>query len=68
MARKVVDCREHPSQQNCSLTISGEENDVLQAVTQHAVSMHGEKDTPELRKMIRDSMKDEMETTTQKAS
>ncbi|MGO8894441.1 MAG: putative quinol monooxygenase [Streptosporangiaceae bacterium] len=39
MSRKVADCRDFPSQTNCTLTISGEEDEVLTAATQHAVSV-----------------------------
>jgi predicted small metal-binding protein len=59
MARKMVDCREYPSQSKCSLTIAGEEDEVVRAATLHAVDVHGEKDTPELRSMIRKSLKEE---------
>ena len=39
MARKVADCRDFPSENGCTLTISGEEDEVvLAAATQHAVS------------------------------
>ncbi|MET7305729.1 MULTISPECIES: DUF1059 domain-containing protein [unclassified Streptomyces] len=59
MARKVVDCRKYPSVTNCSLTISGEEEEVLRAATEHAVSVHEHTDSPELRQQIRASMEDE---------
>jgi hypothetical protein len=39
--RKVIDCREFPSESKCSLTISGTEAEVLKAATEHAVSSHG---------------------------
>ncbi len=58
MARKFVDCREHPSDVKCSLTIAGEEEEVMKAATQHAVSAHGEQDTPELREHIRGMLHD----------
>lgn len=58
--RKVADCREFPSENNCSLTISGTEEEVLAAATEHAVSAHGHSDTPELREQIRGMMKDEI--------
>ncbi|NOK08919.1 DUF1059 domain-containing protein [Corallococcus exercitus] len=59
MSRKTMDCREAPSESNCSLTITGEEDEVLRAAVEHAISVHGEKDSPELREMIRGSLKDE---------
>ena len=57
--RKVADCRLFPSEKNCTLTISGTEEEVLDAATQHAVSAHGHADTPELRQQIRAMLKDE---------
>jgi len=58
--RKVADCREYPSESNCTLTISGEEDEVLRAASEHAVSVHGHTDTPELREQIRTMLKDEV--------
>jgi predicted small metal-binding protein len=60
MARKVADCRDMPSENGCSLTIAGEEEEVLTAATQHAVASHGHEDTAELREMIRSGLKDEV--------
>lgn len=57
--RKVIDCRWFPSDSKCSLAISGTEEEVLKAATEHAVSSHGEKATPELKEEIRKMMKDE---------
>lgn len=51
--RKVADCRKFPSEKNCSLTISGTEEEVVKAATEHAISSHGHKDTPELREQVR---------------
>jgi hypothetical protein len=59
MTRKVADCRDMPSERGCTLTISGEEDEVLTAATQHAVASHGHQDSPELREMIRGGLKDE---------
>jgi predicted small metal-binding protein len=60
MARKMADCREWPSDVGCTLTISGEEEEVVRAATEHAVSVHGEHDTPEMRAQIRSALKDEV--------
>ena len=49
MARVMADCRRWPSDTNCSLTIIGEEDEVVEAAAQHAVSVHGHEDSPELR-------------------
>jgi len=51
--RKVADCRRFESDNNCTLTIIGEENEVLDVAAQHAVSAHGHADGPELREQIR---------------
>ena len=60
MSRKVADCREFPSESGCSLTISGEEEEVVRAASEHAVSVHGHEDTPELREQVRGMLKDEV--------
>ena len=57
--RKVADCRLFPSEKNCSLTIAGTEEEVLEIAVQHAVASHGHKNTPELRSQIRAMLKDE---------
>lgn len=56
MARKMIDCRKQPSESGCTLTIAGEEDEVLDAATAHAVTRHGHGDTPELREMLRGSL------------
>jgi predicted small metal-binding protein len=58
--RKVADCRDYPSESNCTLTISGEEDEVLRAAAEHAVSVHGHTDSPEFREQIRSTLKDEV--------
>lgn len=60
MSRKVADCREFPSESNCSLTISGEEDEVLRAAAEHAVSVHGHTDGPQLRAELKSLLKDEV--------
>jgi hypothetical protein len=59
MPRKVADCRRFPSESKCSLTIIGEEDEVLRAAAEHAVSVHSHEDTPELREQIRGMLEDE---------
>jgi hypothetical protein len=59
MTRKVADCRQFPSESGCTLTLSGEEDEVLRAAVLHAVHHHGHEDTPELREQIRSMLKDE---------
>lgn len=59
MGRKVADCRDFPSESNCTLTIAGEEGEVVTAAAQHAVSVHGHQDNEELRSWLKDNLKDE---------
>lgn len=59
MTRYFVDCREMPSESNCTLTISGEGEEVLRAATQHAMHVHGHADSAELRAGIQAQMKEE---------
>lgn len=59
MRRKVSDCRDMPNDAGCTLLISGEEEEVIRAAAEHGVSVHGEIDSPELRAMIRNNLKDE---------
>lgn len=58
--RKKIDCRDYPSETHCSLVISGEEEEVVRAASEHAVSVHGHTDGPELRDQIRASLKNEV--------
>jgi predicted small metal-binding protein len=53
MARMMADCRRFPSETNCSLTIVGEEDEVVRAAAEHAASVHGHEDTPEMREQIK---------------
>ena len=57
--RKSIDCRDYPSEKNCSLKISGTEAEVLDAAVQHAVTAHGHESSAELREEIRSLLKDE---------
>lgn len=57
MTRKYIDCREHPSTSRCTVALSADsEDELLEAACQHAVAVHGERDTPELRRMIRQAI------------
>jgi predicted small metal-binding protein len=50
MGRMFVDCREMPGDKKCSVAIAADnETELLDAVVQHAVAVHGAKDTPQLR-------------------
>ena len=41
MARKSIDCRDHPDDTGCTLYLSGEEDEVIRAAAEHAASVHG---------------------------
>jgi hypothetical protein len=53
MARMMADCRRWASDTNCSLTIIGEEDEVVRAAAEHVLSVHGHADSPEFREEIR---------------
>ncbi len=54
MTRLYIDCREFPSDINCSVAISADsEEELLNAAVQHAVAVHGHDDTPEFRQQLR---------------
>jgi predicted small metal-binding protein len=59
MGRKFIDCREMPSEVNCTIAIMADtEDEILEAAVQHAVAVHKHRDTPELRDQIRRMIKD----------
>lgn len=55
--RKSIDCRDHPSDKGCTLRLEGTEDEVLDAAVNHAITMHGHTDNPELREQIRGLLK-----------
>ena len=57
--RKVIDCSLYPSEKNCSLKISGTEDEVLTVAVRHAVQEHGHQNSPELQAQIKTLLKDE---------
>lgn len=59
MTRKTIDCRLLPSEMNCTVSISGEENEVISLAAAHAVTTHGHTDDAELREGLRSVMRDE---------
>lgn len=56
--RKMIDCRRHPSVSGCTLSMAGTQEHLLEAAVQHMIAVHDEKDTPELRRMIQEDMRD----------
>jgi predicted small metal-binding protein len=58
MARKMIDCRQIPNEIGCTLTVAGEEDEVLDAAVAHAVDKHGHEQTAELREQLRGQLRD----------
>lgn len=59
MTRKYIDCREFPSEMNCSVAMSADsDQELLDAAVQHAVAVHHHEDTPELRTQIKQLFKE----------
>jgi predicted small metal-binding protein len=59
MTRKYIDCREFPSEMNCTVALSADsDQELLDAAVQHAVAVHHHEDTPELRQQIKQMFKE----------
>lgn len=58
MARWHIDCREYPSETNCTVAISADsEKELLDAAVQHAVAVHKHEDTPAFREQLKPLLK-----------
>jgi predicted small metal-binding protein len=58
MARKYIDCRDYPSEMNCTVALAADsDEELLEAAVQHAVAVHGHEDTPELRDSLRQAIR-----------
>lgn len=65
MNRKYIDCREFPSEINCTVAISADtDKELIEAAVQHAVAVHSHQDMAELREQIRQSMKEDSSSAT----
>nr|WP_224776738.1 DUF1059 domain-containing protein [Achromobacter insolitus] len=54
MTRKYIDCREYPSEMNCSVALSADsDEELLEAAVQHATTVHKHADSPELRSQLK---------------
>lgn len=54
MARVHIDCREFPSEMNCTVAmVADSEGELLEAAVQHAVAVHKHADSPEFRTELR---------------
>ena len=59
MARKYIDCREVPSDSQCTVAISADsEKELVEIAVQHAVKVHGHQDTAEFRQMLKQAIKE----------
>lgn len=59
MTRRYIDCREYPSQMNCSVALCADsDSELLEVAVQHAVAVHGHEDTPQLREQLRSLFKE----------
>ena len=59
MTRKYIDCREFPSDMNCTVALSADtDKELLDAAVQHAVAVHQHQDTPELRTQLQQLFKE----------
>jgi predicted small metal-binding protein len=59
MTRKYIDCREFPSDMNCTVAISADtDQELLDAAVQHAVAVHQHQDSPEFRQQLRQLFKE----------
>lgn len=56
--RKSIDCRWFPSDNNCTLALSGSEEEVLEVSVHHAITAHSHENTPELKEQIRSLLRD----------
>lgn len=56
MTRYMIDCRKVPSENGCTLTIAGTEQEVLDAAAEHAVTSHGHEADPGLRETLRGAL------------
>ena len=58
MDRKYIDCREIPSDMDCTVAISADtEDELMEAAVDHAVRVHRHQDTPEFRAELRNAFK-----------
>jgi len=58
VTRMMVDCRDMPSDSNCTLAIAGDDvDDLLDAAVLHATTKHGHENTADLRDAIRGGLK-----------
>ena len=60
MSRMFVDCRDYPSEMNCTIAISADtKKELVDAAVQHAVAVHGHQDSLQLREQLAKMIKTE---------
>ena len=53
MPRMHIDCRQYPSEMNCTVAISADtEKELIDAAVQHGMAVHGHSDSPEFRAQL----------------
>ncbi len=59
MTRKYIDCREFPSEANCTVAIAADsDRELMEAAVDHAVKVHQHTDSPELRQQLQQLFKE----------
>ena len=59
MGRKYIDCRECPSDINCTVALCADsENELLEAAVAHAMLAHMHSDSPDLREQLKSMFHD----------
>ena len=59
MSRYYIDCRDYPSDVNCSVALAADsKEELLAAVVQHGCQVHGYEDTPEFRQQMMQAFKE----------
>jgi predicted small metal-binding protein len=59
MSRKYIDCREFPSESNCTIAISADsEDELIDAAARHAAQVHGHQDSAELRAQLKGAIRE----------
>ena len=59
MGRKYIDCRNVQSETKCTVAISADsEQELMDIAVQHAVAVHGHRDTPEFRQQLKEAIRE----------
>jgi Protein of unknown function (DUF1059) len=64
VSRKSIDCRKYDISSNCSVIISGTEEEVLDLAVLHGIVAHGHDDPYRLRQELRNHLQDAPLTST----